>query len=562
MGICGQAAPLQFKPSGKLVANELDIIFGNAPANKGKSGLDRDKANELINNGMGYGWSMNSVFWAALSRKFAEDASGEVHVFLPEHIDSTGLFATVELPTLRSNPKVRWVVAHILKKSAHEQCKKSSREERKTIVLDYENWDSHVVVSRSAARQKAYDALIRARKKLGVLPTKQDGAWAQIRLKQDVYTIDGLLAACLERHPPTRDSKGKWPAYDEVITAVRLDAILDKKAKAQQAVFKANQETSKELQSEFFKPKGAPDGVKSIVYEIGGGTMGRNSTDVDMDCLVAMEQSVLLAFGRDAMRIPNLVDRDDQDHPKKTALATLIGHKALQKHKKVVSLLTRIEKVLKKKAPTCTGTLNMHWIESKNRFMVQALQPGLIDVDLLIKGVGRRKNLKKLYEETKDGIRIAAGGVINEIYNKLDAARTKDLHDFVYLMETLYLMLGEKHAKDKKKEAKVAMEVIDLLSDSEEFKSRFDERYESITDFKPMLMQRLQYFHKRLVGFTSQPSGGSKDKARARYKETVYTYADGPVFTFHAESQKKIARVVKSLEGALKKLGAKPLRPK
>ncbi|OZH51510.1 hypothetical protein AFK68_30610 [Hydrocoleum sp. CS-953] len=102
---------------------------------------------------IGYIWDVKYNLWASVSKEFAENAKGEVHVFLPRNIGAYTVFWNVELPALRENMKkktepdrVTKITIHSLTDEAFERVevtrKNKDENARREIMLDSNSWQN------------------------------------------------------------------------------------------------------------------------------------------------------------------------------------------------------------------------------------------------------------------------------------------------------------------------------------------------------------------------------------------------------------------------------------
>jgi RHS repeat-associated protein len=61
-------------------------------------------------------WAQTTPYWEALSKLFADGASGTVHAFVTQQAleEATGIFFRIELPALQANSKVFAIVLHVI----------------------------------------------------------------------------------------------------------------------------------------------------------------------------------------------------------------------------------------------------------------------------------------------------------------------------------------------------------------------------------------------------------------------------------------------------------------
>jgi hypothetical protein len=117
---------------------------------------------ELLTNpdkAMGLTWDKTSQAWNAISKEFAANAEGEVHVFLPKDIGALTIFWNVELPELRKRmepfmnpPKVTEITLHspnqetlikLLKIDKNEtMTPDQKKQEKQKLMTESNNWDS------------------------------------------------------------------------------------------------------------------------------------------------------------------------------------------------------------------------------------------------------------------------------------------------------------------------------------------------------------------------------------------------------------------------------------
>ena len=86
------------------------------------------------------GWSRNINVWTSVSKEFANNAKGDVQVFLSEGVGAWSVFWNVELPALRQNPDVTGVYCHYLNPTTLKQVK-ALRKDKAAIDLLIRNPD-------------------------------------------------------------------------------------------------------------------------------------------------------------------------------------------------------------------------------------------------------------------------------------------------------------------------------------------------------------------------------------------------------------------------------------
>jgi len=117
---------------------------------------------EILKNpdrAMGLTWDKTSQAWNAISKEFAANAEGDVHVFLPKHIGALTIFWNVELPELRKRmvpfmdpPKVNEITLHspkdqtliqLLEIDKNETFTEAQKQEKKRELMKIpNNWES------------------------------------------------------------------------------------------------------------------------------------------------------------------------------------------------------------------------------------------------------------------------------------------------------------------------------------------------------------------------------------------------------------------------------------
>ena len=117
---------------------------------------------EILKNpdrAMGLTWDKTSQAWNAISKEFAANAEGDVHVFLPKDIGALTIFWNVELPELRQRmvpfmdpPKVNEITLHspkdqtliqLLEIDKNETFTEAQKQEKKRELMTIpNNWES------------------------------------------------------------------------------------------------------------------------------------------------------------------------------------------------------------------------------------------------------------------------------------------------------------------------------------------------------------------------------------------------------------------------------------
>jgi hypothetical protein len=145
-GVFSSGQSLEQMPLGKLWG-ELELL------------TNPDKA-------MGLTWNNTSQAWNAISKEFAANAEGDVHVFLPKDIGALTIFWNVELPELRKRmapfmnpPKVKEITLHspteqtlrkLIEIEKNENFTKEQKKEKKRELMTIQrNWESKLIQNAS-----------------------------------------------------------------------------------------------------------------------------------------------------------------------------------------------------------------------------------------------------------------------------------------------------------------------------------------------------------------------------------------------------------------------------
>ncbi|NEO36829.1 MAG: hypothetical protein F6J90_11130 [Moorea sp. SIOASIH] len=115
---------------GRFAAEDKEILRSAGVTDENAETLNKTKIGELwdklkitteMDEQIGYIWDNQYHVWASVSKEFASNAEGEVHVFLPKNIAASTVFWNVELPELRqrmqpftNDPKVDKITIHRL----------------------------------------------------------------------------------------------------------------------------------------------------------------------------------------------------------------------------------------------------------------------------------------------------------------------------------------------------------------------------------------------------------------------------------------------------------------
>lgn len=71
-----------------------------------------EAAQEMAARSQGMSWEQVAPAWQALSANWANQAVGEVQVFLGPVVSANSIFSTIEAPALVANPNVTGIVFH------------------------------------------------------------------------------------------------------------------------------------------------------------------------------------------------------------------------------------------------------------------------------------------------------------------------------------------------------------------------------------------------------------------------------------------------------------------
>jgi len=144
---------------GRFAANDKDIleaahVKGDAqPMNKTQMGKLMDEL-EIANvpDKDVLIWDIQANVWSSISKEFASNARGVVHVFVPQYISSGSIFWKVELPELRKNEHVEKIYVHNLTKDAFkrvndiDQSNPQKDQMKKAIMTEEASWESNEIL--------------------------------------------------------------------------------------------------------------------------------------------------------------------------------------------------------------------------------------------------------------------------------------------------------------------------------------------------------------------------------------------------------------------------------
>ncbi|MGD1701696.1 hypothetical protein [Dapis sp. BLCC M229] len=155
-------------PIGRFAAEDSEILKSAGVKDENAQTLNNTQIGELWDKlnitglldqedkAIGYIWDNQYNVWASVSKEFASNAKGEVHVFLPKNIAASTVFWNVELPELRKNmaeftekPKSEQVSKITIHRLTDDALKRvgatiDSKDEnaRREIMLDSSSWQN------------------------------------------------------------------------------------------------------------------------------------------------------------------------------------------------------------------------------------------------------------------------------------------------------------------------------------------------------------------------------------------------------------------------------------
>lgn len=159
---------------GMFAAAERDIREAAGVLGDGES-LEQTRIGKLWNKleviqkpdeAMGLNWDRSSQVWNSISKEFAVNATGDVHVFLPKDIGALSIFWNVELPELRkrmspytNSPTVTSITIHhptdqVLTQlreinSNDDLSQEQKKERKKNLMTVSRNWESKDIMDAS-----------------------------------------------------------------------------------------------------------------------------------------------------------------------------------------------------------------------------------------------------------------------------------------------------------------------------------------------------------------------------------------------------------------------------
>lgn len=121
--------------------------------------------------GIGLNWDRSSQVWNSISKEFAVNATGDVHVFLPKDIGALSIFWNVELPELRKrmagftdSPTVNSITIHHPTDEALTQLRQidsnddlnpeQKKAQKRSLMTVSSNWESEDIMDASFQVQR------------------------------------------------------------------------------------------------------------------------------------------------------------------------------------------------------------------------------------------------------------------------------------------------------------------------------------------------------------------------------------------------------------------------
>ncbi|WP_424102834.1 hypothetical protein [Moorena producens] len=144
---------------GRFAADDSDILKSAGVTDENAQTLNQTQVGKLwdqlkiiteMDEQIGYIWDNQYNVWTSVSKEFASNAEGEVHVFLPKNIVSKTVFWNVELPELRkrmqpftNDPKVDKITIHRLTDDALKRVNDAADDNAKRqVMLDSSSWQN------------------------------------------------------------------------------------------------------------------------------------------------------------------------------------------------------------------------------------------------------------------------------------------------------------------------------------------------------------------------------------------------------------------------------------
>ncbi|NEO89331.1 MAG: hypothetical protein F6K56_03340 [Moorea sp. SIO3G5] len=173
-GFIKEFAPLAAKGStllwssyaiGRFAAEDKEILKSAGVTDENAQTLNKTEIGQLWDKlkitglldeedkAIGYIWDNQYNVWASVSKEFASNAKGEVHVFLPKNIAASTVFWNVELPELRKNmaeftqkpesEQVTKITIHRLTNDALQRVNEAADDNAKRqVMLDSSSWQN------------------------------------------------------------------------------------------------------------------------------------------------------------------------------------------------------------------------------------------------------------------------------------------------------------------------------------------------------------------------------------------------------------------------------------
>ncbi|AOX00099.1 hypothetical protein BJP34_12165 [Moorena producens PAL-8-15-08-1] len=147
---------------GRFAAEDKEILRSAGVTDENAETLNKTEIGELwdklkitteMDEQIGYIWDNQYHVWASVSKEFASNAKGEVHVFLPKNIAASTVFWNVELPELRKNmaeftqkpesEQVTKITIHRLTNDALKRVNDAADDNAKRqVMLDSSSWQN------------------------------------------------------------------------------------------------------------------------------------------------------------------------------------------------------------------------------------------------------------------------------------------------------------------------------------------------------------------------------------------------------------------------------------